>query len=380
MHVDCVILEVSVVRFGKHPDLVVHTDEPFNAGPPLHRLIEAPVTPNDLFYVRNHGNVPAIAAERYRLSITGLVREPVSLSLDDLRQFPEHTLVATLQCAGNRRHELMAYAPIPDELPWGDDAISTAVWTGVRLRDVLLAAGIQLEDGAHVAFSALDTVERQGQQFGFGSSIPTARALQPDVLLAYAMNGAPLPAPHGFPLRAVVPGYIGARSVKWLQSIRIQATPSDNYFQAHAYKLFPGWVTPETANFDEGLMLGEAPINATICAPEPGRTLPAGPVRLRGFAIAGLRAVERVDVSTDDGQTWCAAELLPPLDTPDLPTAWRLWQADVTLDPGQHTLVVRAWDSAANTQPADVGAVWNFKGYANNAWHRVPVDVIPPVT
>ena len=358
--------------FGKHADIVVHTDDPLNAGPPPRRLIESFLTPNDLFYVRNHGSVPDVTAADYRLSVNGLVRESLSLSLDDVRQFPASTVVATLQCAGNRRQQLMEHAPIPDELPWGDDAISTAEWTGARLRDLLLAAGIQLEDGAHVAFTALDTVERLGERFGFGGSIPTARALQPDVLLAYAMNGEPLPAVHGFPLRVVVPGYIGARCVKWLKEIRVQATPSENYFQARAYKLFPGWVNAETVDYAQGMMLGESSVNATICTPAADEPLSPGRVLIRGFAIAGLRAVERVDVSADGGQTWSAAKLLPPLGQP---AAWRFWQAEVDLAPGRHELVARAWDSAANTQPADVSTVWNFKGYANNAWHRVMVEV-----
>src|SRR5690606_4851929 len=139
------------------------------------------------------GNVPDIDPEAYRLTVDGLVREPLRLSLADLSRFEARTLTVTLQCAGNRRREMMAHAPIPGELPWHDDAISTAEWTGVALRDVLLAAGVSLEDGAHVAFSALDTVERLGERFGFGSSIPLTRALEPDVLLATHMNGALLP-------------------------------------------------------------------------------------------------------------------------------------------------------------------------------------------
>lgn len=365
-----------MVRFGKHPDLTVHTDEPFNAGPPPHRLMQAPLTPNNLFYVRNHGSVPDVDADAYRLRVEGLVREPLQLGLADLAGFPARTVVATLQCAGNRRRSLMAYAPIPGELPWADDAISTAEWRGVALRDVLMAAGVQLEDGAHVAFRSVDTVERHGETFGFGGSIPIGRALEPDVLLATHMNGEPLPVVHGFPVRVVVPGYIGARSVKWLDEIRVQAAPSSNYFQARAYKLFPGWMTNANVDYAQGVMLGETPVNSLIYSPEAGQTVVAGRVTVRGVAIAGLRAVARVEVSTDGGQAWALATLSAPLDKTVPAAAWRFWEADVALDPGRHELVVRAWDAAANTQPDDVRAVWNFKGYANNAWHRVPVMAV----
>jgi sulfite oxidase len=365
-----------VVRFGKHPDLIVHTEDPFNGGPPPARMIESYITPNNLFYVRNHGNVPDMDATTYRLRVDGLVRQPLFLSLEDLGQFETQTLVTTLQCAGNRRQELIDHQPVPGELPWCDDAIGNAEWTGVRLRDVLLAAGIQLEDGLHVAFTGLDTVERQGRQFGFGGSIPTPRALDADVLIATHMNGEPLPPVHGFPLRVVVPGYIGARSVKWLHEIRVQATPSDNYFQAHAYKLFPGWVTPDDVDYSQGQMLGESPLNAIIYAPQAGNVLASGPVVVRGIAIAGMRTVTRVDVSADGGQTWQTAELDDRPTAATKAAAWRFWQARFELAAGEYTLVARAWDSAANTQPSDVATVWNFKGYANNAWHRISVEVM----
>ncbi|MGH2524914.1 MAG: molybdopterin-dependent oxidoreductase, partial [Anaerolineales bacterium] len=203
-------------NFGKHPDFLVRSASPYNGGPPLGLLREAFVTPNELFFVRNHGNVPRVDPAHYRLSIGGLVKRPRALSLDELRQnFPKRTLTATLQCAGNRREELIEVAPIPDELPWGEEAISNAAWAGAALRDVLGEgpAGIAPE-ARHVAFAGLDDVQRQGKTLGFGSSIPIEKALSLEVLLAYEMNGEPLPPAHGFPVRAIVPGYIGARSVK----------------------------------------------------------------------------------------------------------------------------------------------------------------------
>jgi sulfite oxidase len=170
----------------------------------------------------------------------------------------------------------------------------------------------------------------------------------------------------------VVTGYIGARSVKWLPGITLQDVPSDNYFQAHEYKLFPPCVTKETVDYAEGFALGEISLNAVICSPSDGWSVRAGSVLFQGYAVAGGgRVIERVDLSIDEGRNWTGAELL---EGEGLPWAWRFWEATLELDPGKHRVVVRALDSAADTQPADAGGIWDFKGYANNAWHRVEVD------
>jgi sulfite oxidase len=265
----------------------------------------------------------------------------------------------------------MAVADIPGELPWGAEAIGTAEWAGVPLRDVLARAGVAPR-AAHVAFTGLDEVERQGGRFGFGGSIPIEKALSPEVILAYEMNGKPLPPLHGAPLRVVAPGYIGARSVKWLAELKVQAAPSENYFQAHAYKLFPPSVCAANVDWGGGLMLGELSLIGVICAPAPGARLAAGPALVHGYAFAGGgRSIERVDVSADGGATWQVAALLGERSR----WAWRRWEAWVDLAPGAHRLVARACDSAANFQPEDPRQLWNFKGYMNNAWHRIQVIV-----
>jgi len=359
---------------SEYPRLVVHQDDPLNAEPPLEALCQSPVTPVDLFFIRNHGNMPAVDPAAYRLSVEN-TPFPLSLSLEDIQhRFDKVTVEATLQCAGNRRHELTAVQPIPGELEWDAAAISNATWSGARLRDVLLAAGIDpaADQQLFVAFEGLDETERHNRRIHFGGSIPIDKALCPEVILAYEMNGAPLTPAHGFPLRIVVPGYIGARNVKWLSRIMVQAMPSDNYFQSHAYKLFAPNVTPETVVWDSGLMLGEMSINAVICWPHNAMAIPAGAIEVRGYAIAGgNRHVARVDVSVDGGQSWNSADLLGDAR----PWTWRFWRALLNLTPGEHKLVVRAVDSAANTQPEDVRSIWNFKGYMNNAWHRVTVKV-----
>jgi sulfite oxidase len=162
----------------------------------------------------------------------------------------------------------------------------------------------------HVAFLGLDTMERGGEPFGFGGSIPIEKAMRAETLLAYEMNAEPL---HGFPLRVVVPGYIGARSVKWVTNVNVQVHPSTNYFQAHAYKLFPAHVQAEQADWATGQVLGELPLNAVICHPQVGERLAAGLIRIEGYALTGAGGyIERVELSVDEGATWTPATLLEP--------------------------------------------------------------------
>lgn len=355
---------------NKSDDFEVLTRRPFNGQPRLADLVEEHVTPVERFYVRNHAPVPRLEEKNFRLDVGGMVERPLHLKLEDLREnFPVVESTVTLQCAGNRREEMDKVREIPgEEVLWGASGLGNAVWRGVALKDVLEAAGVF--DGArHVAFLGLDRVERDGVSFGFGGSIPVEKALDPHVLLAWEMNGEPLPPEHGFPLRAVVPGYIGARSVKWLAQIEVQMEPSDNYYQQLAYKHFPSRVSPEDVDWDEGFPLGELSVNSAICSPVDGAEIEPGPVAVEGYAMAGgSRVVERVEVSADNGSSWTEA------DVDEAPVGvWRFWRAELDLEEGPHELVCRAWDSAANTQPEDPTGVWNFKGYMHHAWHRVRI-------
>lgn len=354
----------------KHPGFRVRSETPYNGEPRPARLREHFVTPRELFYVRNHGNVPEVDPGAYRLAVDGMVERPLELELDRLvNDFPRRTVMATLECAGNRRAELSALAPTPGETPWETGAIGNAFWTGVPLKEILSAAGVRPGAG-YVAMRGADDVERSGENVGFGGSLALDKALSGEVLIAYEMNGEPLAPEHGYPLRMIAPGYIGARSVKWLTRLRVQAGPSDNYFQARAYRLFPPGARAETVAPEAGLPLSETAVNAVICEPEDGARVGGRMVTVRGYALTGGgRKIARVDVSRDGGATWTTARITQG----DQPWAWAFWEAELEPAAGENELCARAVDSAANTQPEDARHIWNFKGYMNNAWHRVRV-------
>ena len=351
-------------------DLLVHEKEPFNAETARAALAEAPLTATCAFYVRNHGPVPQADPAEWRLRVDGLVERELELSLATLREaLPEREEVATLQCAGNRRAGLMAIRDIPNQAPWGPGATGTAVWTGVALADVLALAGVA-PGAAHVGFEGAELCAEVDPPERFGASIPLDKAQRPEVLLAWGMNGEPLPPVHGAPLRVVVPGYIGARSVKWLERIEARSTPWAGHFQHVAYRLLPEDGAPGPG---AGMPLGLVALNADVLSPADGDTVVAGPVEVCGYAFAGgERSVARVDVSVDGSATWSQADLLDDLGR----WAWRQWRISVDLPPGEHEIVARAWDSSAATQPEDEAALWNPGGYVNNARPRVHVRAV----
>jgi sulfite oxidase len=351
--------------YGKRADLIVHEEEPFNAETGPAALAEGPLTAIDAFYVRGHGPVPEVDPSTWRLRVDGFVERELDLSLTTLREaFRERTLTATLQCAGNRRAGLIAIRDIPGEAPWGPGATGTAKWTGVALADVLALAG-PLRHATYVGFEGADLCQEATPAERFGGSIPLDKARRPEVLLAWAMNDEPLPPVHGAPLRVVVPGYIGARSVKWLERIEVRSGPWPGYFQHVVYRLLPEDGTPGPG---AGMALGVVALNSDVLSPADGESVAAGPVEARGYAFAGgERHVARVDVSIDGGASWSQAELLEDLG----PWAWRRWRITVDLPAGEHEIAVRAWDSSAATQPEDEAALWNPKGYVNNARPRV---------
>lgn len=355
---------------GKRPDMIVHEYEPYNAEPPRTALVDEPLTDAQTFYSRNHGAIPQIDTGRWRLRVDGLVANPLDLTLDQLRaRFAEHSVVATLQCAGNRRKDLLAVRDIPGEAPWGPAATSTARWSGVRLGDVLRAAGLR-DEAAYVEFLGPDIAHDAEPPQPFGSSIPAGKALADEVLLAWSMNGELLSPVHGAPVRVIVPGYIGARSVKWVERVSALAQPSENYFQAVAYRLGPAGADGGLTTKPASVALGAVPLSSDILSPDEDAILSAGPLTVSGYAFTpdGL-GISRVEVSLDGGVRWQQATLRDDCG----PWAWRLWAAQVELAPGRSELTVRTWDSSGTTQPESAEQVWNPKGYANNSWARIRV-------
>jgi sulfane dehydrogenase subunit SoxC len=337
-----------------------------NHGMPLEAL-RFPITPIGLHYLLIHYDIPVVDADAWRLDVRGA--RTLELSLADLRARPAAELAATMECAGNGRAH---FEPRPVSQPWLHEAVGTGRWRGTPLRPLLEEAGIG--DSVEVVFRGLDRgIEGGNEPEPYARSLPLAEALRDEVLLAYELNGAPLPPQHGFPLRLVVPGWYGMTNVKWLASIELVREPFAGFQQAKAYRL-------RRDRDDEGTPVERMQPRALMAPPgipeffSRARTLDAGPCVLEGRAWSGLAPVARVDVSTDGGETWTAAELRDALGR----WAWRGWTFAWQATPGGHTLLCRARDEAGNEQPLE--AEWNAGGYANNGVQRVAVTVVGPAT
>ncbi len=332
-----------------------------NHGLPLEAL-RWPVTPVGLHYLLVHYDIPLTDAS-WRLTVDGLVGVPVVLTIDEVRALPPHEVVATMECAGNGRARL---APRPISQPWLQEAVGTGRWRGARVRDVLELAAPGA-GATEAVFTALDRGVEGGEEQAFQRSLPLDLAHDPNVLLAYELNGEPLPPQHGHPLRLLVPGWYGMTNVKWLERITLTDEPFAGYQQARGYRV-------RLTEDDDGIPL-QRMLPRSLMVP-PGipefmtreRTVDVGTVPVEGRAWSGHGAIEAVDVSTDDGATWSPARVEPP----ELGRfAWQRWTFDWQATVGEHVLACRARDDAGNTQPLE--PTWNVGGYANNAVQRVRV-------
>lgn len=366
----------------RHPVLKTASKKPFNAETPPSLLIENFYTPNDFFYVRNHLPVPEIDPQTYQLDIE-IEQKTISFSLDELKRMPKTTITATVMCAGNRRSEMTTIKPVKG-LNWGIAAIGNATWTGVLLRDVLKKIGV--EDNIeteynHIQFEGMD-FDATGKTYG--ASIPIWKGLDKrgDVLLAYEMNGVPIPQDHGFPIRVIVPGVVGARNVKWLAKIIISKEESDCHWQQNDYKGFSPSVDWDTVDFSKSPAIQELPVISAICKPQDGESVEVadGKITVKGYAWSGGgQKIVRVDVTADAGKTWHVAEFdhqdsaLPPKHW-----AWTLWSVEIPINKSQKTVEVwaKAVDSSYNTQPENFENIWNLRGVLSNAYHRVKLKVI----
>jgi DMSO/TMAO reductase YedYZ molybdopterin-dependent catalytic subunit len=320
-----------------------------------------------MHYLLIHFDIPFIDPASYELSITGRVRNPLKLTLDDLKARPAVTMPVAMECAGNGRAHL---SPRPVSAPWHNEAVGCAEWTGTPLKPILEEAGF-LDDAVEVLFTGHDRGVDQDVEQDYERSLSLEEALRDEVILAYEMNGRPLPPQHGSPLRLVVPDWYGMASVKWLRSITAIAEPFEGVQQTVLYR-FRGAADesgePVTRQKPHALMAppGIPEFLSRI------RHVPAGRTRVEGKAWSGRGAVEHVEFSADGGRTWADATLHERLG----PHAWTAWSYEWdAAEPGEHELCVRATDAAGETQPLDAADAWNQGGYGVNAVQRVAVRV-----
>ena len=323
------------------------------------------LTPVPHFFVRNHMHEPSeLDAESWRLTIGGEVEKPMTVSLSDISRLEPHSVVNTLECAGNGRG---LYRPQVPGVQWGKGAVGTARFSGPRLRDVLKHAGVK-PTGKHVMFRGLDEVP--GKVPPFIRSIPIEKALDADTLIATHMNGAPLSKHHGFPARALVPGWVGAASCKWLTEIQVLTSEFVGNFMNPGYRLPITPVKPgETVKPEDTHSITGLNVKSVITGPPDGAQLKAGRVGVHGAAWAGEAEIVKVEVSTDGGASWNATRL----GHDRARYAWRLWHFEWNATSGDHAILSRATDSQGRTQPAS--AVWNPSGYLYNAIDQVTIHV-----
>jgi DMSO/TMAO reductase YedYZ molybdopterin-dependent catalytic subunit len=366
-----------LVRFPEKTDLILLTDRPPNLEMPA-RWFREDITPNEAFYVRWHlGIIPTrIDTAAFRLKVAGHVERPLDLSLDELRKnFEPVSVVAVNQCSGNSRRVFEPHVP---GAQWGNGALGNARWTGVRLRDLLAKAGVKAK-AVDVSFGGLDgpTLPAAPPNFAgtpdFVKSLPFDRANDGEVMVAYEMNGQPLPMLNGFPLRLIVPGWYATYWVKALDEITVLDKPFDGFWVAKAYRVPP---TPNAQESPTDLAKETVPIGpmttrSLFVRPEPGERIGAGnEYEVQGLALDGGQGIKRVEVSADGGRTWAAAKL----DAEIGKYSWRRWRFSwrPPAAAGRHVLMARATNAAGETQTT---AQWNRSGYARNVIESVEVTV-----
>jgi DMSO/TMAO reductase YedYZ molybdopterin-dependent catalytic subunit len=347
--------------------LIVRSIRPEDLETPV-GLLNTWITPNDLFYVRHHSYAARVdeqAAKEWTVKVEGEVDRPLDLTLGELKKLPRATVTVTLECAGNGR---AFFDPPVAGIQWEKGAVGTARWTGARLADVLKKAGVKTA-GKYVALDGAD--KPVGKMPDFIRNLPIEKALHADTILAYEMNGAPLPALHGFPLRAVAPGWEGAYSVKWLNHIQVIDKEHEGFFVKTAYRYPNKRVAPGAAVDPKDMIpLTGLVVKSFINSPLDGAKLKPGKVRLTGFAWAGESFISKVDVSMDNGGTWVPAKLGKERER----YAWQSFEHEFDIAAiGSYLLMARATDDKGRMQP--VAAQWNPSGYLWNVIDQVRIHV-----
>ncbi len=337
--------------------LIVRSPRPINLESPLAELT-AYHTPPEAFYVRNNYDAPVVDPAQWSLRVEGEVDNPLVLRLDDLRKLPLLKQDAVLECAGNGRS---FHKPRASGIQWEHGAVGNAGWVGVRLADVLQLAKIR-SGPLHVAFDGADQAPTP-QAPDFVRSVPVWKAREPHTMLAWEMNGAPIPHLHGGPVRVVVPGWIGSASVKWVERILVIPEEFNGAFMKRSYR------TPRAEDEKDTYSLQSLEVKSLVIAPAAGTRLPAGRVSVWGWAWSGEGELTGLDVSTDGGKSWRAASFVGARDR----YSWRKWEYAWDASPGRHTVMARATDSLGRVQPTS--RAFNPLGYRWNVIHAVEVDV-----
>jgi DMSO/TMAO reductase YedYZ molybdopterin-dependent catalytic subunit len=347
---------------GKRP-MLVHNDRPEDLETPV-SYFDSWLTPNDAFFVRQHLPRPGkIDASSFRLTLSGRVNKEMQVSLADLRNLPQHKVAAVLECTGNGRGFFQPRVP---GVQWGRGGVGNAEWAGPSVADVLKLAGADT-GAAYITANGADVGVAKTPDFI--RSLQMRKALHPSTLLALQMNGEPLPDLHGFPLRLIVPGWDGTSWVKWVTSISVANEPYAGFYMNPAYRFPRHPVAPGMAADPSDLEVIESmPVKSYITGPADGDHIPMGPTTIRGMAWAGEERIARVEISTDGGSRWAAAEL----SSDDLPYTFRLWTLRWSpQQPGYYTILSRATDTSGRVQP--IVATWNPSGYLYNAIDRIGV-------
>lgn len=347
--------------------LIVHVARPLDAETPVEEFASY-LTPNSRFFVRSHFGPPPtelLSEPNWKLSLGGMVDRPSTFTLNELKQFDKVTITAVVQCSGNGR---AFHRPRVPGVQWKRGAVGNAEWTGVRLRDVMARASIQTK-GRHVQFQGADRPVATTVPL-FLRSIPVEKALHSDTILAYEMNGRPLPLLHGAPLRVITPGWMANSCVKWLTEITVQADEAKGFYMEKAYRVPMMRVEQDAATSGQPIPVEAMVVKSLIAVPQEGATITSGPVTIQGVAWGGEVKVAMVEVSLDEGKTWEPARLIGE----DRPCAWRQWQLVwKAKTAGTFTILCRATDARGTTQPAT--SAWNPSGYLWNGWDRVTITV-----
>ena len=352
------------------PDMLAHSNHPFN-GEFLPHLLDDDITPTERHFVRNNGNLPKRAITKdlsgWKLTIDGEVNKELALTMDDLLRFPQVTMQVVLECAGNGRS---LFEPKVDGNPWQRGAVACSEWTGVRLRDVLLTAGVK-PNAVYTGNYGDDDSTDGSEQFSRG--IPIEKALDEHTLIALKMNGEDLPAAHGFPARLIVPGWIGSAMQKWINRIWIRDRVHDSEkmsgyaYRIPAYPVEPGVIPP----IEDMIIATSLRVKSLITQPESLQEFSINtPIKAKGHAWAGEKQIEKVLVSTDFGIQWQEAQLMQPSNK----YAWYHWETELTFsNSGYYEIWARAYDDKGNVQPFT--QPWNPKGYLGNVIHRLPITI-----